>query len=275
MADSDFIRMLIAACMVIQACLFAGASAQETIAILSPQNTGQEVSNATADLGSETDASRGSSAQEPSQSVYSVGTNLTGTWSIHLSDSGARRLDLALFQNRGVILGYGQMTHENATEEVTAAGYLNGVGAELFVSAINSITVYRLSLVPSEKTIKGGYSAYSASGTAWSGTATGTSPAVKEIPAPEKLDLADTPSSQTSAVNIGQGIVSGSQGYAQAAAAGSRGVTVGSASTAEPDATYNPQTGGLTISKIVSSTYDGTGTTTTTSDGSRTTITYI
>jgi hypothetical protein len=259
MPGKNFIPVLITTCLALQACLPAGGLSQGTVAILSPQNIGQGLSNVT---------------------EYSVGTDLTGTWSIYLLDSKSSRLDLALFQNRGVITGYGQMTFENTTQEVTAAGDLNGVGADLFISPIGSMTVYRLSLVPSEKTIKGSYNAYSTSGKTWSGAATGSSPAVQEVLSPAQSHYAarsaNSSSSQVDAVNIGQGIVSGSQAYAgeKTVSSGGKGVTVGSTSVSTPDSTYNPQTGGLTISKIVSSTYDGTGTTTTTSDGSHTTITY-
>lgn len=100
--------------------------------------------------------------------------NLTGAWSIDLKDTKLRHLELNMLHNRDVLMGYGNITTDDGSQRVTAAGYALGSGWDLFVSVIDGSLMYRLELSPSGQSITGNYNSYSAMGSIWSGTATGS-----------------------------------------------------------------------------------------------------
>jgi len=103
--------------------------------------------------------------------------NVTGDWSLDLIalDQVLRHMDLALVQNKGVVMGYGAMTGGNDTQRVTASGSNAGGRLSLTVMPIDKLYLYKLDLSFDLRTT-GTYTAYSADGGIWSGDIAGTAP---------------------------------------------------------------------------------------------------
>jgi len=123
------------------------------------------------------DATGSANSPASAQSASSQAINATGTWSLDLRDTADRHMDLSLFQNGAVILGYGSMSSENETQGVTVSGSVEESGLNLSVTTLNTLDLYRLKLTTSGKSVSGNYNAYAAGGETWSGTVTGTAPA--------------------------------------------------------------------------------------------------
>lgn len=123
------------------------------------------------------DATGPANSPASAQSASSQAINSTGTWSLDLRDTADRHMDLSLFQNGAVILGYGSMSSENETQGVTVSGSVEESGLNLSVTTLNTLDLYRLKLTTSGKSVSGNYNAYAAGGETWSGTVTGTAPA--------------------------------------------------------------------------------------------------
>ena len=115
------------------------------------------------------------------QSVQNA--NVTGPWSLNLKDRFQRHLDLALVQNKDVILGHGIIDGPNGTQRVTASGSHIGDRLRLTAMLVDSLDLYKLNLSIDSNT-KGTYTAYSASGDTWSGYITGSAPPGISDPAP-------------------------------------------------------------------------------------------
>ncbi len=99
--------------------------------------------------------------------------NAAGSWSLNLVDSVARGLNMTLFQNAGIVMGYGTVAIANATQPVTVAGAVTGSAINLYVTAEDGSAVYAMALAQSGNSVTGSYNAYTASGQTWVGTATG------------------------------------------------------------------------------------------------------
>lgn len=117
----------------------------------------------------------------PEQSVQNA--NVTGPWSLNLKDLFQRHLDLALVQNRETILGHGIIDGPNGTQRVIASGSLIGDRLGLTVMLVDSLDLYKLNLSFDPNTA-GTYTAYSASGSTWSGSVSGSAPPENSNPAP-------------------------------------------------------------------------------------------
>ncbi len=113
--------------------------------------------------------------EAPAQSGQNI--NVTGDWSLDLIalDQVLRHMDLALVQNKGLVMGYGAMTGGNDTQRVTASGSNAGGRLSLTVMPIDKLYLYRLDLSFDLHTT-GTYTAYSADGGIWSGGIAGTAP---------------------------------------------------------------------------------------------------
>jgi hypothetical protein len=103
--------------------------------------------------------------------------NVTGDWSLDLIalDQALRHMDLALVQNKDIVMGYGVITGGNDTQRVTASGSELGSRLILTVMPIDELYLYKLDLSLDLLT-KGTYTAYSADGSIWSGEIAGTAP---------------------------------------------------------------------------------------------------
>lgn len=133
----------------------------------------------------------------PEQSVQNA--NVTGPWSLNLKDRFQRRLDLALVQNKEVILGHGVLDGPNGTQRITASGSLIGNRLGLTLMLVDSLDLYKLNLSLDSNTT-GTYNAYSAGGSTWSGVVSGSAPSGISNPAhqvserkPEAVMKADRP----------------------------------------------------------------------------------
>jgi len=100
--------------------------------------------------------------------------NLTGSWSVDLKGQQIRHLDLQIFQESDLILGYGQMTADGASQTVSAAGSAAGDRPTVFISRIDRPEVFRLKLSASGTALAGGYDSLSVAGVRESGTVTGS-----------------------------------------------------------------------------------------------------
>ena len=110
--------------------------------------------------------------------------NVTGPWSLDLKDQVPRHLDLALVQNKEVVLGCGAIDGPNGTQRVTASGSVIGGRLSLAAMPIGSLDLYKLDLSLDSNTT-GTYAAYSAGGARWSGEVSGIAPLGISNPAPK------------------------------------------------------------------------------------------
>jgi hypothetical protein len=173
------------------------------------------------------------SSSEGAESVGALSSlaNLTGIWSIDLKDSEMKHIDLEVWQNRELIIGYGNITGDGADEKVTASGVLAGASPNIFITVVDRPEVYRLDLSSSGTSISGIYDAIAAGGARWSGTATGSidlsSPSSSGIGRAAAITRASNP-----AISSGAFVGKAAQALGLAAgniSAGSAGAFVGSA----------------------------------------------
>jgi hypothetical protein len=122
----------------------------------------------------------------PEQSPQNV--NITGHWSLGLKDQIPRHLDLALVQNKEVVLGHGAIDGPNGTQRVTASGSFMGGRLSLAAMPVGSLDLYKLDLSLNSNTT-GTYTAYSAGGATWSGEVLGIAPLDISNPAPEVQEI--------------------------------------------------------------------------------------
>jgi hypothetical protein len=113
--------------------------------------------------------------EAPAQAGQNV--NVTGPWSLDLIalDQVLRHMDLALVQNKDVVMGYGAVIGGDDTQRVTASGSKAGNRLSLTVMPVNELYLYKLDLSFDLRTT-GTYTAYSANGSIWSGDIAGTAP---------------------------------------------------------------------------------------------------
>lgn len=98
---------------------------------------------------------------------------VTGSWSFQLNDDSQKDIALSLFQNGDALFGTGNMREGNDTLQVAASGSLQGDDMNLDITTLGSISLYRLTLSFSGDSASGDYTAFSASGDAWTGSADG------------------------------------------------------------------------------------------------------
>jgi len=121
--------------------------------------------------------------------------NLTGSWSVDLKGQLIRHLDLQIFQESDLILGYGQMTSDGVGQTVTAAGSAAGDSPTVFISLIDRPEVFKLKLSASGTALAGEYESLSVAGVRESGTVTGSMILAATRNQPAALGTATNPSS--------------------------------------------------------------------------------
>lgn len=104
----------------------------------------------------------------------SVPSSVAGRWSLTLTDSMDRSVNLMLAQSDDAIFGRGYMAYGNATQDVTATGVVSGNEISLDLLAINDMNLYRLKLKLDGNLLSGDYVAHSASAAPWTGGAEGS-----------------------------------------------------------------------------------------------------
>jgi len=111
----------------------------------------------------------------PSQTTSQpAALSLAGSWSFTLNDSVQRDLALTLFQKGSDLFGAGKIREGNNTLDVTVSGSSQkNETAELDITTVSTITLYKLNLNLNGDTATGDYQASSASGDSWKGSAEG------------------------------------------------------------------------------------------------------
>ncbi len=99
--------------------------------------------------------------------------NVAGRWSLMLTDSMTRSVNIMLAQSDDAVFGRGYMIYGNATQEVTATGSISGSRISLDLLALKDMNLYRMELNLQDRHLSGDYTAYSASTVSWSGEAEG------------------------------------------------------------------------------------------------------
>lgn len=141
------------------------AKAESTESTLKNQNQVMNDQSTTETASSQTLPA--SSAATPSAAMAS------GSWSLELKDSTLKEIVLTLFEHGNAVFGTGSMSNENSTLLVAASGFLDGDTLDLDLTTLGSINLYRLSLTTSGDSASGNYTAFSASGQSWMGSAEG------------------------------------------------------------------------------------------------------
>jgi hypothetical protein len=125
--------------------------------------------------------------------------NLTGSWALDLSGTQERHFDLQMYQEDDLILGYGQLSSDQSSMAVTAAGSVAGDRPTIFISLIDTKQVFRLKLSVSGEALAGEYDCLSPTQSRESGTVTGRiTSAVGKSPA-TKLGKSVNPSATSGA----------------------------------------------------------------------------
>ncbi len=104
----------------------------------------------------------------------SVPVSVAGRWSLALTDSMDRSVNLMLAQSDDAIFGRGYMAYGNTTQEVTATGAVSDKGISLDLLALSDMNLYRLKLSLDGNMLSGDYVAHSASIAPWTGGAEGS-----------------------------------------------------------------------------------------------------
>lgn len=99
--------------------------------------------------------------------------SVAGRWSLAITDSMDRSVNLMLAQSDDAIFGRGYMIYGNTTQEVTATGSVSGSEISLDLLALNDMFLYRLELGLEDNLLSGDYTAYSTSVAPWSGEVDG------------------------------------------------------------------------------------------------------
>jgi hypothetical protein len=111
----------------------------------------------------------------PSQTTSQpASASLAGSWSFTLNDSVQRDLALTIFQKGSDLFGAGKIREGNNTLDVTVSGSVQkNETAELDITTVSPITLYKLNLNLNGDMATGEYQASSASGESWKGSVEG------------------------------------------------------------------------------------------------------
>lgn len=104
----------------------------------------------------------------------SAPASVAGRWSLALSDSMDRSVEIMLAQSDDAIFGRGYMIYGNTTQDVIAAGTVSGTEIDLDLLAISDMNLYRLELNLDGSVLSGDYVAHSASAAPWTGVVEGS-----------------------------------------------------------------------------------------------------
>ena len=139
-------------------------------------DTTADTTSAAEDTTSSEEANSSATTELPPSQPASQPTaaSLGGSWSFTLNDSVQRDLALTLFQKENDLFGAGKIREGNNTLDVTVSGTAQkNETAELDITTVSTITLYKLNLNLNGDTATGDYQASSASGDSWKGTVEG------------------------------------------------------------------------------------------------------
>lgn len=99
---------------------------------------------------------------------------VAGRWTLNLVDTESRSSDLTLYQIGNEVFGRGVLTTGANSQEVTAAGSVEGYSLSLRLVTVGGDNMYRLRTMVSGNSIFGTYTAYSSYGVTWAGNCNGS-----------------------------------------------------------------------------------------------------
>jgi hypothetical protein len=100
-------------------------------------------------------------------------SNLTGSWSLDLKGARTKHFDMQMYQEGDLIFGAGQLSADQSSQAVTAAGSVAGDRPTIFISVIDGGQVFRLKLYVSGEALAGEYDCITQTQSSESGTVTG------------------------------------------------------------------------------------------------------
>jgi len=100
-----------------------------------------------------------SGVSTPPTTTVSPWANVVGRWTLSLVDTASRSVDLTLYQYGNEIFGRGVMTTGANSQEITAAGSIEGSSLSLRLVTVGGNSMYRLRTTVSGNSIFGTYSA--------------------------------------------------------------------------------------------------------------------
>jgi hypothetical protein len=101
-------------------------------------------------------------------------TDLRGRWTLRLTGGMPGQADLALLQDRNVILGRGTLASGGSTFTATASGQISMNVLYLDLVSLEDLKLYRLTLTISQDSLSGSYNAFDGLGRTWSGSVSGS-----------------------------------------------------------------------------------------------------
>lgn len=139
-----------------------------------PQDSRAKVGTTVTDLDQAENAQNTTETLSDQTSSTPSATAASGSWSFELKDSTLKEAVLTLFQSGDAVFGTGSMNNGNDTLVATASGYIDSDQLYLDITTLGSINLYSLSLTTSGDSVSGDYTAFSADGRSWTGSAEGT-----------------------------------------------------------------------------------------------------
>jgi len=112
----------------------------------------------------------GSVATSPAISLDFGLAEVAGRWTLTMTDSSTRNVDMTLAQYGDVVFGRGTMISSGMSQEITIAGSVDGSLLDLSLVTVGGNSMYRFESTVSGESISGIYNAYSVGTLSWTGT---------------------------------------------------------------------------------------------------------
>jgi len=128
------------------------------------------------------DTTAGATASENANAEVSSGTELppaassasvAGLWSFELNDTTQKYAVITILQNGDELSGEGSLRDGNDTLKTAVSGSLQADKMNLVITTLGTISQYKLALGLSGDSAIGNYTAFSANGDTWTGSADG------------------------------------------------------------------------------------------------------
>ena len=102
-----------------------------------------------------------------------VGASVAGLWSFELNDTTQKYAVITILQNGDELSGEGSLREGNDTLKTAVSGSLQADKMNLVITTLGTISQYKLALGLSGDSAIGNYTAFSANGDTWTGSADG------------------------------------------------------------------------------------------------------
>jgi hypothetical protein len=103
--------------------------------------------------------------------------DVRGRWTLRLTGSLSGQADLALLQDRGVVLGRGTMASDGSVFTASVSGQIYNDVLYLDMVSLEDLRLYRFTLTISQDSLSGSYNALDGLGGAWTGLVSCSRPA--------------------------------------------------------------------------------------------------